>query len=137
MRAALLSIIGAKPEMVKNGGFAVDAAEWTVSTATVTIVDGKVQVEGTSVGVGFIYQAFTVKLGRTYRVKAIMSGTSSAIRFRVGTSPNGNQLFLSSGAATVNSTFLATASLIYITVADSSATTGDYAEADNISLKLA
>jgi hypothetical protein len=137
--------IGASGELVSNGTFNTNTSGWTpTASATPSVVNGAMRL--TNASGGYVRSTYVVSTvpGRTYVVSVTVVGmtTSSALAF-VGTTSGGLDGGLASpaslsGPGTIAFSFTASTTTSYLTVGSGSGqSAGQYADFDNVSVKLA
>jgi hypothetical protein len=137
--------IAASGELVTNGTFSTDTSGWTpTSNTTQSVVSGAMRL--TNAAAGYVRSTFTLATvaGRTYTVSVqVMGMTTSSALALVGSGSGGLDGSLASppslaGAGTLTFNFTATSATSYLTVGSGSGqSAGQYADFDNISVKLA
>lgn len=127
-------LCGGQPELVKNGTFAADISNWTVTpggTGTVTWdATGKMAILGDGVATTLASQGVPTVIGQSYTLSGTVVNTQSV---RIGTTLNGGEIYWQNqNTGTFSIPFVATAATTYITFGRQSATT---ATVDNVSVK--
>jgi surface protein len=127
------------PQLLSNGTFDTGTAGWSVTNSTVSAVSGNLRVTNTSDSIGRASSAFPTVIGRVYEAKVTYRGGTSAGQVRIGITSFGaenyNNLSVPVGALTFY--FRATATNTFFIVRAGTATTGTFAEYDDISVKEA
>jgi hypothetical protein len=127
-------------ELVTNGTFDSDAAEWTASNATLSSESGRFRVANVGANFGYSYQAIACEIGAVYELQLnIYPGTANAtVRLGSNAAASSNRVYNNTNVSsdeTVNTTFQALTSTVYVRVGNESNTDGQYAEFDNISVR--
>ena len=129
-----------RPKLIINGTFDTATTGWTSVgfSATLSVVSRKMRVTNTSVAQGRGVYSISTEIGIIYEwyVDNYL-GTSASSYVFVGTSIGSNEI--SSDLMTVSKTytgqFLATTTTTYFSLANSSTTSGQYTDFDNVSVK--
>ena len=136
----------ANPELVTNGTFATDTSGWVGGVATLSVVAGGIRVTGTGAGPNATQATpITTVVGKTYYITATLTTANAASKnsfLYVGTTSGGSNLLnLTMGSVsgvTTYGSFVATTTTTFVTVSGGSNwVSGEYADFDNISVKLA
>jgi hypothetical protein len=129
-------------ELVKNGN-GVSVTGWSDDAyAVISATGGRLRVTANPGGAtGVAYQAISTVAGKTYRLRASVHGVSGYGHIFLGTAAAGADVWnvgpnIAAGASTtVDVTFTALGATTYINLSSGSATAGQYAEYDNISVQ--
>jgi hypothetical protein len=134
-------------ELVTNGTFDVDTTGWTAGTSmTLTANAGNLRItRGASVNQNN-YTSLTTVAGKTYRIsweyKGRSAGSTQYTDFRIGTTIGGTNLFrqFDSSASEFSQTtrtgyFVAAGTTTYVTILLRDGVSGDWIQADNISVR--
>jgi hypothetical protein len=132
-------------ELVTNGTFASNVNNWTDGTGVASYysTDSAMKVVQGS-GTGFVYQAITTVVGKTYTLSfSAKGGNTTAVAFFVGTTSTGGTILSRTGITvdtsnyrTITGTFVATATTTYIRLSPWASAT-NFAYFDNISVRIA
>jgi hypothetical protein len=110
------------PELIVNGAEPYTGTSgWTTSTATLSVVNGKLRVAGSSSGQGRASQSIVTENGATYRLEAARPSNLAGSRFRVGTTVGGFDLKNVTPTGEVLTTFVAAGTSTSISLVDASA----------------
>ena len=130
------------PELVKNGTFNADAAEWTAyNSPTVSVSSGQVTVTNSTVVAGRISQAISCNVGVNYVFKAnFIAKNGSAASLRISTTPAGDtavaQVSNTTGTAELlQAFFIATATTMYVQLITNTDQDFVFSTWDNISVR--
>lgn len=141
---AILEADGTAPEsqLVANGDFTTDTAGWTPASAALSVVGARLRVANTTTAAGYAWQAVNLTVGMTYRLTADLFGLTGPALLRIGAVVGGADGggFASVGRNTTGAadiSFVATAATMYISPRVNSTVANEYAEFDNISLRVA
>ena len=117
-------------ELVSNpGGPFTVTTGWTANFGDISVVSGRLRSQGVSAGTSQASTSFTTVIGGLYRIRHDLSGTSSALRLKVGTSSGGSQYYQATSAGAATAYFVATTATAYISLQDlNSASDTDYSE---------
>lgn len=110
------------PELIVNGAEPYqNTTGWTTSTATLSIVNGKLRVAGSSSGQGRASQSIVTEAGATYRLEAARPSNLAGSRIRVGTTVGGFDTANITPTGEVATTFVAGGTSTSISLVDASA----------------
>jgi len=128
-------------ELVTNGDFTTDASNWTAqNSATVSIVSNAVQIENGAASYGYIVQAITTEVGKSYTLSMDFIYSGDTGRLRIGTTSGGAE-YADEGAYSVSGvktfTFTATSTTAYIRLGPYNNVLGSTVGFDNVSVRLA
>ncbi len=129
-------------ELVTNGTFDSDTSGWSAVNSTLSLSSGAMRVTISTSGLAYAYQAITTVAGKTYTATMSIPASNNPgnnYGFRIGTSVGANDLgqdWTGSPDASATLTFTATGTTTYVHAA-LSYTAGQWAEFDNISVRLA
>lgn len=129
-------------ELVTNGDFSdTDLSDWTSANQanTVSVVNSALRVTASvSSNYGIRYQAISTTVGKIYKASVdILSGTADA-RLLVGNTATSGSIFIGSSPysdVTHETVFVATADTTYVSLQLFNASSGEYADFDNVSVK--
>jgi hypothetical protein len=129
-------------ELVSNGTFDTDTTGWTnLAVGTVTVTSGVVRVTRAGNQDPTIYQAFSTVVGETYTVSSQHVSTTAVSTTRILSGTGSGTILADSGFTSVagikSVTFVATTTTTSILLICGTSVDGQYAEWDNISVKLA
>lgn len=129
--------ISGSGELVTNGTFATDTSGWTAGSGAVLSVDTqRLKITNGTATNGYASFPITTVVGRSYTVTIEAAAGTADCGVGIGTDPaTSNTVGWAAGSRSV--TFIASATTLYVRVIVSTATSGHYAFADNISVKLA
>lgn len=117
------ALAGSRRNLLINGGFDNDTANWPASVATgsptFTSVGGVGRITLPGTGVGVYAQGFATVIGRTYRVRGNLLGATGTVSFYLcrkadEANPATNIVQFKSGAGSFDTTFTATAATSYV-----------------------
>lgn len=121
-------------ELVINGTFASSTTGWNASSATLSVVSGRLRVTNSGATNGNASQSFTLIPGKSYTFKWDgIAGTASSLQVQLfdGTSFIFTSSVVGAGQST---TFVATTSTLTIYLSAFDNVAGHYSDFDNISL---
>jgi hypothetical protein len=129
-------------QLVTNGDFSdTDLSDWTSANQanTVSVVNSALRVTASvSSNYGIRYQAISTTVGKIYKASVdILSGTADA-RLLVGNTATSGSIFIGSSPysdVTHETVFVATADTTYVSLQLVNASSGEYADFDNVSVK--
>jgi len=129
-------------ELVTNGTFDTDTSGWNVVAGTLTYSSGQAVLSNATAYHPYFYQTVSVTSGKTYVLSVDITAISGqSCQIRVFTDGSfATTLAVKSSITTTgthNITFTATGSTHYIRMAQITASSGDSATFDNISVRLA
>lgn len=131
-------------ELVTNGTFATDTTGWSnnINDGSVTLSSnaGRLRVTTNMAGVKYGFQRIDgLVIGKTYSIKGDAFGGTGQAVLNIGTTQGNSQIAQISAnaglSASLNTTFVATTSTIYIACWVNTPVATSYAEFDNISLE--
>lgn len=132
------------PELVTNGDFSQGTTGWTLAASfnagTLSVSNGQLLGVASSTTGLRSSSPITVTLGKTYTISGRLAGTGSGVTFRVSTAASlGSATYQSATITTqqdVSSTFVATATTMYVGVAmATTCSVNDTFTIDNISVQ--
>ena len=115
--------------LVTNGTFDTDASGWTEVNATATVSSGVVTVENTA-NFGYIYQDFTIEVGKTYTFQYEKASGSPLVAL-LGIS--GTPVYANNSSLS-QITFTATASDLRVRIGNTVSGIGVSSSFDNVSI---
>lgn len=129
------------PELVTNGTFDTDTTGWTQLFGTVSWSAGGLRATSASGNNGRAQQTLSLTPGKTYAISYNVTALSGATGGQVYVTPQSNSTSQAIASDQTNGTglknfyFTAVTSTMYVILLTSSASSGDYAEFDNVSVR--
>lgn len=105
-----------------------DFNDWAEVGAAKSIVGDVLRMTNTGAAAGYVYFSFPTEIGHTYTVDLDALGGTSGSSLRVGTSANNTTSLNVTPSGVSTYTFVATATLTFITLRNSTAISGRYTE---------
>ena len=126
--------------LISNGTFNTNTTDWnSLSSATLSVVDGKLRVTNSIAAYGKAEQEITTEAGKRYIVSldSYTGTTTDEAQLRVGSTSNGADLLFPVDVPTGNHifSFTATGTSSYINVNPGGNVANEYSEFDNIVVK--
>ena len=126
--------------LVTNGTFDSNTTNWSsLSSATLSVVDGKLRVTNSTTDYGKAEQEITTEAGKryTFSLDSYTGTTSDEAQIRVGSTSNGFDLLAATDVPTGHHSvsFTATGTSSYINVNNGGNVASEYSEFDNIVVK--